>query len=411
MSIKGSLSKEDLDTILVLDFGSQYTQLIARRVRELGVYSEIYPWDIAAEKISSLSPKGVILSGGPESVTKENTPRIPEIIFNLDIPILGICYGMQTLAEQNGGSVRTSSKKEFGYAELKIEHSSKIFDGLDADNLDVWMSHGDHVSILPDNFILSASTESAPIAAMEHIDKPYYALQFHPEVTHTNKGQKIIENFILDICKSKKNIQTQITSSSEAEAIKLFSNMYLAMRIAFFNELDSFSLSKNLHSKEIIDGLSSDPRIGNYYNNPSFGYGGYCLPKDTQQLRQNFEDIPQKLIQATIQSNHLRKKFIVNEILKRKAKIIGIYRLSMKTGSDNWRESAIIDIIKSLKREQSQLIIYEPLLSKKTFMGISIENDLEKFKNKSKLIVANRFDGALGDNDEILFTRDIFNEN
>ena len=183
------------------------------------------------------------------------------------------------------------------------------------------------------------------------------------------------------------------------------------MRIAFFNELDSFSLSKNLHSKEIIDGLSSDPRIGNYYNNPSFGYGGYCLPKDTQQLRQNFKDIPQKLIQATIQSNHLRKKFIVNEILKRKAKIIGIYRLSMKTGSDNWRETAIIDVIKSLKREQNQLIIYEPLLSKKTFMGISIENDLEKFKNKSKLIVANRFDGALGDNDEILFTRDIFNEN
>ena len=153
MSIKGSLSKENLDTILVLDFGSQYTQLIARRVRELGVYSEIYPWDIASEKISSLCPKGVILSGGPESVTQENTPRIPEIIFNLDIPILGICYGMQTLAEQNGGSVRTSSKKEFGYAELKIEHSSKIFNGLDADNLDVWMSHGDHVSILPDGFI------------------------------------------------------------------------------------------------------------------------------------------------------------------------------------------------------------------------------------------------------------------
>ena len=204
MSINDTLSKADLDTILVLDFGSQYTQLIARRVRELGVYSEILPWDIASEKISSLSPKGIILSGGPESVTQENTPRIPEIIFNLDIPILGICYGMQTLAEQKGGSVTTSSKKEFGYAELKIEHSSKIFNRIDADNLDVWMSHGDHVSILPEHFILSASTKSAPIAAMEHIEKPYYALQFHPEVTHTNKGQKIIENFILDICKSKK---------------------------------------------------------------------------------------------------------------------------------------------------------------------------------------------------------------
>ena len=204
MSIKGSLYKEDLDTILVLDFGSQYTQLIARRVRELGVFSEIFPWDIDTHRISFLNPNGIILSGGPESVTQENTPRIPEIIFNLDIPILGICYGMQTLAEQNGGSVSTSSKKEFGYAELKIEQSSRIFSGIESNNLDVWMSHGDHVSILPDDFILSASTESAPIAAMEHKDKPYYALQFHPEVTHTNKGQKIIENFVIEICKSEK---------------------------------------------------------------------------------------------------------------------------------------------------------------------------------------------------------------
>ena len=204
MSIKGSLYKEDLDTILVLDFGSQYTQLIARRVRELGVFSEIFPWDIDTHRISFLNPNGIILSGGPESVTQENTPRIPEIIFNLDIPILGICYGMQTLAEQNGGSVSTSSKKEFGYAELKIEQSSRIFSGIESNTLDVWMSHGDHVSILPDDFILSASTESAPIAAMEHKDKPYYALQFHPEVTHTNKGQKIIENFVIEICKSEK---------------------------------------------------------------------------------------------------------------------------------------------------------------------------------------------------------------
>ena len=176
MSSNISLSKTDLDTILVLDFGSQYTQLIARRVRELGVYSEIFPWDIPTEKISSLNPKGVILSGGPESVTQENTPRIPEIIFNLGTPILGICYGMQTLAEQNGGSVSTASTKEFGSAELKIEHPSKIFDGLDVRNLDVWMSHGDHVSILPDGFILSASTQSAPIAAMEPVSYTHLTL-------------------------------------------------------------------------------------------------------------------------------------------------------------------------------------------------------------------------------------------
>ena len=220
MSNEDTLTKSELDTILVLDFGSQYTQLIARRVRELGVYSEIYPWDIATEKISSLNPKGVILSGGPESVTQENTPRIPEAIFNLDIPILGICYGMQTLAEQNGGGVSTSSKKEFGYAELKIEHSSEIFNGIETNNLDVWMSHGDHVSILPDDFILSASTKSAPIAAMEHKDKPYYALQFHPEVTHTNKGQKIIENFVVEICKSQKKWKLDDLIAHRIEEIK-----------------------------------------------------------------------------------------------------------------------------------------------------------------------------------------------
>ena len=140
----------NLNKILIIDFGSQYTQLIARRIRENYVFSEVFSCDTSLEKIEQKNPKAIILSGGPESVTQENTPRIPEIIFNLDIPILGICYGMQTLAEQNGGSVQTSSKKEFGYAELKIEHSSRIFNGLDVESLDVWMSHGDHVSILPD---------------------------------------------------------------------------------------------------------------------------------------------------------------------------------------------------------------------------------------------------------------------
>ena len=209
----------------------------------------------------------------------------------------------------------------------------------------------------------------------------------------------------------KRNIEIQITSSSEAEAIKLFSNMYLAMRISFFNELDSFALSKDLNSKEIIKGVSSDPRIGNYYNNPSFGYGGYCLPKDTQQLKQNFKDIPQKLIHGTIQSNAVRKNFIADMILKKKVKTIGIYRLSMKIGSDNWRDSAIIDIISSLKKNGKNVIIYEPMLKEKIFMGASIENNLKKFKSKSKLIIANRMEKALKDKTEIVFSRDIFNVN
>ena len=197
-----SLQKKKIDTILVLDFGSQYTQLIARRVRELDVYSEILPWDISPEKIKAIKPKGIILSGGPESVTKLNTPRVPEIIFQLDIPILGICYGMQTLAEQFGGQVRRSKTKEFGHTQIHIEKSSLLFDGFSSgSSLDVWMSHGDTVSTLPDKFNIIASTSSAPIAAMEHSERPIFALQFHPEVTHTKQGNAVLHNFISKICK------------------------------------------------------------------------------------------------------------------------------------------------------------------------------------------------------------------
>ena len=201
-SLNLSLNKNNVDTILVLDFGSQYTQLIARRIRELNVFSIIFPWDISVEKINSLNPKGVILSGGPESVTNSNTPRIPKAIFELDVPILGICYGMQTLAEQFGGQVSSSKKKEFGHAQIKLENSSLLFDGfITGSSIDVWMSHGDHVTTLPDQFKFIASTSSAPIAAMEHDIKPYYALQFHPEVTHTKQGEALMENFIFKICK------------------------------------------------------------------------------------------------------------------------------------------------------------------------------------------------------------------
>ena len=199
-----ALDKKNIDTILVLDFGSQYTQLIARRVRELDVFSEILPWDISTEKIRNLNPNGIILSGGPDSVTSANTPRIPEVIFELDIPILGICYGMQTLAEQFGGQVTASSSKEFGHATINLEKTSVLFDGFSSgSSIDVWMSHGDQVSTLPDKFNLVASTSSAPIAAMEHIERPIFALQFHPEVTHTKQGNTVIENFVLKVCNCK----------------------------------------------------------------------------------------------------------------------------------------------------------------------------------------------------------------
>ena len=205
MMKKLSIADKDIDTILVLDFGSQYTQLIARRIREIGVYSEILPWDISSEKLQYLNPKGVILSGGPESVTKTNTPRISNSIFELSVPILGICYGMQTLAEQNDGKVTTSRKKEFGYSKFSIEQESLLFKGINTKEIEVWMSHGDKVSSLPNNFVLTGSTESAQIASMEHKELPYYALQFHPEVSHTNFGLEILGNFVSLICKCKKD--------------------------------------------------------------------------------------------------------------------------------------------------------------------------------------------------------------
>ena len=201
MAANLSTTSKKIDTILVLDFGSQYTQLIARRVRESNVYSEILPWDIDEEKIKSINPKGIILSGGPDSVTNSYTPRVPQIVFELNIPILGICYGMQTLAEQLGGQVISSEQKEFGYSELTITADCILFSNL-GKTLNVWMSHGDQVQDLPDNFELVAETASAPIAVMQHSSKPIYALQFHPEVTHTEDGKTVLDNFIFKVCKA-----------------------------------------------------------------------------------------------------------------------------------------------------------------------------------------------------------------
>ena len=193
--------------ILILDFGSQYTQLIARRVREIGVYSEIHPWDMTPEAIREFAPKGIILAGGPESVTELDSPRAPKEVFEMGIPLLGICYGMQTMAEQLGGKVETSEKREFGYARVKLADSpSRLLEGIEdhianngALSLDVWMSHGDKVTLLPEGFHTIASTESAPIAAMCDPKRNFYAVQFHPEVTHTKQGMRILDRFVKEI--------------------------------------------------------------------------------------------------------------------------------------------------------------------------------------------------------------------
>ncbi|WP_067585584.1 glutamine-hydrolyzing GMP synthase [Endozoicomonas ascidiicola] len=199
------------DRILILDFGSQYTQLIARRVREIGVYCELHPWDMSDEDIQAFAPKAVILSGGPESVTGEDSPRASELVLNLGIPVLGICYGMQTMAEQLGGKVSTSDLREFGYARVDLEGKTCLFNGIEDHvgeggklSLDVWMSHGDKVSAIPEGFVVAASTPSCPIAAMACEEKQFYGVQFHPEVTHTAQGLRILERFVVDIAGCQK---------------------------------------------------------------------------------------------------------------------------------------------------------------------------------------------------------------
>lgn len=221
-----------------------------------------------------------------------------------------------------------------------------------------------------------------------------------------SKQAKIIANLYKK--ESLNNPDVFFMESSEAEAVKLFANTYLAMRVSFFNELDTFSEMKDLNTKDIIEGVSADPRIGNYYNNPSFGYGGYCLPKDTKQLYANFEDVPNAMFGSIIESNKIRKDYISQRILRDNPKIVGIYRLIMKKDSDNFRKSAIFDVINNIK-DKTNVVIYEPNLEGQSFEGLKIINNLEELK-KSDIIVANRLDDALEDVADKVYTRDIFNK-
>jgi UDPglucose 6-dehydrogenase len=209
----------------------------------------------------------------------------------------------------------------------------------------------------------------------------------------------------------KDNIEVLLTNSTEAEAIKLFSNAYLAMRIAYFNELDSYAEVHNLNSKQIIDGVGLDARIGADYNNPSFGYGGYCLPKDTRQLLANYKNVPNNIISAIVNSNSTRKDFIADSIIQKKPKVVGIYRLIMKANSDNYRDSSIIGVIERLKDNNIEILIYEPSITKKTFKGVRVLSNLNEFKNISDLIIANRTSDEISDVMSKVYSRDIFNDN
>lgn len=202
-----------------------------------------------------------------------------------------------------------------------------------------------------------------------------------------------------------------ITHSTEAEAIKLFANTFLALRVAYFNELDSFAMQHGLNTKMLLEGVSMDPRIGSFYNNPSFGYGGYCLPKDSQQLLANYRDVPQNLIRAVVDSNQTRQDVIANDILKKNAGVVGVHRLTMKTDSDNIRESSVQGVIKRLRAEGATVIIYEPMIAPPTYAGCEVTHDLADFKKRADLIIANRWSDELDDVADRVYSRDVFHAN